>query len=247
MNSYRVCLLCVNVHLKVSKADFEPNGKRGQKYCFDENANECKGKNPHCSMCHVLQLAKSPLWYSPCKRRTKSEIQPSSQGHAGHAESPNNWSLWLTENKPWSLVIIQSKRNVFIRIMWLCFVWKKCKNALPRMTVATDCKELVENLDPPDLIACFRSACPQPQKDVLRFRVVPSETERDCAGTELRLLQNQTSVGGCFLSQSAVMMKLFLTENTIICTVELSEGFHSFSVTAARSLAPFVIRIMGWY
>lgn len=99
------------------KTRFEPNGKRGQKYCFDENANECKGKNPHCSVCHVLQLAKSPLWYSPYKRRTKSEIQPNSHGLTGHAKSHNDEDLWLTKNNPLRLVIIHSKRNLVIHII----------------------------------------------------------------------------------------------------------------------------------
>lgn len=130
MNSYHVCMPFFYIHLKVSKLDFEPNGKRGQKYCFDENANECKGKNPHCSVCHVLQLAKSPLWYSPYKRRTKSEIQPSSHGFIGHAKSHNNENLWLTKNNPLSLVIIQSKRNVFIHIIWL-FCMEKMQKSSP--------------------------------------------------------------------------------------------------------------------
>lgn len=83
--------------------------KKGPKYCFDANANECKStKSPFLqrSLCSVYLVAEhweieSPLLVFPCKRRTKSDIQTNCQGLSGAHLSTKNTSF-LQINSKWT-------------------------------------------------------------------------------------------------------------------------------------------------
>lgn len=94
--------------------------KKGPKYCFDANANECKStKSPFMlsSLCSVYQLAEhwkieSPLLVFPCKKRTKSDIQTNCQGLNGAHLS----------TKKRSVLQINSKWTTSVTLSWLtCF------------------------------------------------------------------------------------------------------------------------------
>lgn len=117
MNSYHVCMPFFDIHLKVSKLDLSQTEKGAKNTVLTRMQMNAKVKIPIVVCANVLQLAKSPLWYSPYKRRTKSEIQPNSHGLTGHAKSHNDEDLWLTKNNPLRLVIIHSKRNLVIHII----------------------------------------------------------------------------------------------------------------------------------
>lgn len=98
-----------SVHFYGFKTRFLAKWKKGPKYCFDANANECKStKSPFLqrSLCSVYLLAEhweieSPLLVFPCKRRTKSDIQTNCQGLSGAHLSTKNTSF-LQINSKWT-------------------------------------------------------------------------------------------------------------------------------------------------